>query len=81
MKRLLLALLCVVSGELAAAKRPNILFAIADYLQYASLMSKMKVALFAELKKQGDPRLRGNGHAFDAYPHSKRPGFYGQQTR
>jgi hypothetical protein len=36
----------------------------------------MKSRLFAELKTQGDPRVLGLGDVFDAYEHSKRPGYY-----
>ena len=32
----------------------------------------------AELKKQGDPRMAGQGHVFDEYPHANKGnvGFY-----
>jgi hypothetical protein len=34
---------------------------------YAKLKQKMKDKLFAELKKQQDPRVLGNGDVFDKY--------------
>jgi len=57
-------------------KDPECIRNLAAYSQHTALKTKMKATLFAELKKQGDPRLHGNGHVFDAYPHSKRPGYY-----
>ena len=45
-------------------------------VNHETLRKRMKVELFAELMKQGDPRIHGKGHVFDAYPHSKKPGFY-----
>ena len=46
--------------------------------EYNDLKSKLKNQLFEELKKQGDPRMFGHGHIFDAYPYAgeNRRNFY-----
>lgn len=46
---------------------PECLSNLATIPEYASLTMKMKAALFDELKKQGDPRMLGNGQVFDQY--------------
>jgi arylsulfatase A-like enzyme len=33
-------------------------------------LQQLRDVLFAELKKQGDPRMFGQGHVFDEYPHA-----------
>lgn len=41
---------------------------LADVAMYQQLKQEMKDLLFAELKKQQDPRMLGNGDVFDKYP-------------
>jgi N-sulfoglucosamine sulfohydrolase len=40
--------------------------------RYAAEAAKLKERLFAELKRQDDPRILGNGAIFDNYPTAKR---------
>jgi N-sulfoglucosamine sulfohydrolase len=58
------------------AKDPECLNNLASSAEYAEVTKKMKARLFTELKTQGDPRMLGNGDVFDAYKHSRAPGFY-----
>ena len=37
---------------------------------YSSLKKSLKDKLIGDLKKQGDPRVLGNGDVFDQYPYS-----------
>ncbi len=57
-------------------KDPECLENLALSPEYDALKKQMKGRLFAELKKQSDPRMLGQGEVFDAYKHSKRPGYY-----
>lgn len=51
---------------------------LVDDPQYAEEKSQLKSQLFAELEKQGDPRVSGQGHVFDEYPYAGagQRGFY-----
>lgn len=55
---------------------PECLNNLASVAKYAAQKALMKQDLFDELKRQGDPRMHGRGYVFDAYPHSKKPGYY-----
>ena len=55
---------------------PECINNLAITAKHDKLKNQMKVALFEELKQQGDPRMHGKGHVFDAYTHSKKPGYY-----
>ena len=57
-------------------KDPECLNNLAMDERYRETMAQMKKELFEELKKQGDPRMLGNGDVFDNYKHSKKPGYY-----
>jgi arylsulfatase A-like enzyme len=57
-------------------KDPECVNNLAATAEHDDLKDQMQAALFAELKKQDDPRMHGRGEVFDAYPHSKRPGYY-----
>lgn len=59
-------------------KDPDCMNNIAGSSDLQELKSRMKQQLFDELKKQEDPRVLGNGHIFDDYPHAndKKRGFY-----
>ena len=57
-------------------KDPECLDNLALSPEYDALKKQMHTRLFDELKKQGDPRVLGQGDVFDAYTHSKRPGYY-----
>jgi hypothetical protein len=45
-----------------------------------SLKSALQSQLHGELREQGDPRMEGNGHIFDEYPHAN-PGHVGFYER
>jgi arylsulfatase A-like enzyme len=49
---------------------PDCLENLIEEPDYSDLASEMKAQLFGELKKQGDPRMFGNGHVFDEYPYA-----------
>lgn len=51
---------------------------LVDDPRYAERKSQLKSQLFAELEKQGDPRMSGEGHVFDEYPYAGagQRGFY-----
>ncbi|MGY8771520.1 MAG: sulfatase family protein [Pirellulales bacterium] len=55
---------------------PECVSNLVNSTMYAMIKEEMKTALFAELKKQGDPRMLGNGTVFDNYTHSKQAGYY-----
>ncbi|PHS06948.1 MAG: heparan N-sulfatase [Blastopirellula sp.] len=55
---------------------PECVSNLANLAMYAFMKEAMKSELFAELKKQGDPRMLGNGSVFDKYTHSKQAGYY-----
>jgi arylsulfatase A-like enzyme len=44
----------------------------------SSMQSALHEQMFAELRRQGDPRMEGKGHLFDEYPHANpgNVGFY-----
>ncbi len=65
------------------AKDPECIHNLADKPKYESLKNKLKKQLFAELKKQGDPRMFGNGHVFDEYIYADdgQRGFYERYMR
>ena len=44
---------------------PDCVNNLAEQKEYSKLKNKLKSKLFAELKKQGDPRMFGNGAMFD----------------
>ena len=64
-------------------KDPECIHNLADKPKYESLKSKLKKQLFAELKKQGDPRMFGKGHVFDEYIYAddSTRGFYERYMR
>ena len=64
-------------------KDPECVHNLADKPKYKSLKNKLKKQLFAELKKQGDPRMFGNGHVFDEYIYADdgTRGFYERYMR
>jgi arylsulfatase A-like enzyme len=64
-------------------KDPDCVKNLAGAAELQSLKAKMKQQLFDELKKQEDPRVSGNGHIFDEYPHAneKKRGFYERYTK
>jgi N-sulfoglucosamine sulfohydrolase len=49
---------------------PECLNNLADNPDLSPLKNQLKDQLFAELKKQGDPRMFGNGHIFDEYSYA-----------
>lgn len=49
---------------------PDCVYNLAEQKNYSKLKNKLKSTLFAELKKQGDPRMFGNGALFDQYKYS-----------
>ena len=53
-------------------KDPDCVRNIAGESDSASTRAELKDALFAELKRQGDPRMSGGGDVFDKYPHANR---------
>lgn len=57
-------------------KDPECMDNLAYTPEYKEILKRMKQQLFEDLKAQGDPRMHGKGHVFDAYKHSKSPGFY-----
>ena len=48
---------------------PNCMFNLAGELAYKKLCTKMRTKMEAQLTKQGDPRMFGNGDIFDKYPY------------
>lgn len=61
---------------------PDCVNNLADIQEFADVKSQLKTQLFAELKKEGDPRMFGNGHVFDEYLYAdeKQRRFYEQYT-
>ena len=57
---------------------PECMNNLAEKAELQELKQKLKDQLFAELKKQGDPRMFGNGFIFDEYTYSSEAtrGFY-----
>jgi N-sulfoglucosamine sulfohydrolase len=57
---------------------PDCLRNLASAADAAAARSALTNALFAELQRQGDPRISGHGAVFDEYPHANRGhvGFY-----
>lgn len=57
---------------------PDCVRNLAADAQHQVTLAKLREELFAELRKQGDPRMDGRGEVFDAYPHSnpQHRGFY-----
>lgn len=51
---------------------PDGLVNLAQSPQAATTRDRLREALFAELKQQGDPRMFGQGEVFDKYPHASR---------
>ncbi len=49
---------------------PECMRNLAFHDDHRPLMESMKKQLFSELKKQGDPRMSGQGHIFDEYPYA-----------
>lgn len=49
---------------------PDCIINLAHEADYEDVRQKLKARLFARLKEQGDPRMHGQGHVFDAYPHA-----------
>ena len=64
-------------------KDPDCVNNLAGIADLRELKQKMKQQLFDELNKQEDPRVLGNGHFFDEYPHAneKKRGFYERYTK
>lgn len=52
------------------AHDPECITNLAQKPEYISKKAKLKKQLFAELKKQGDPRMFGKGRIFDEYEYS-----------
>lgn len=42
----------------------------AGEVEFQARMAALRDQLFAELREQGDPRMTGQGHLFDEYPHA-----------
>jgi arylsulfatase A-like enzyme len=57
-------------------KDPDCMNNLAMDPTYQKPRDAMREELFAELKAQDDPRMRGEGAVFDKYPHAVTPGFY-----
>lgn len=49
---------------------PDCLVNLASSEEHRELKQRLKQRMEAELKSQGDPRMFGRGHIFDAYPYS-----------
>lgn len=49
---------------------PDCINNLAQIPEHGSTREQLKARLFARLKEQGDPRMRGEGHIFDEYPHA-----------
>ncbi|MFZ9935785.1 MAG: sulfatase [Luteolibacter sp.] len=63
--------------ELYDIKRdPDCVQNLAGQPEQAGRQAALKRRLFDELKQQQDPRVLGQGHVFDEYPHASKPGFY-----
>ncbi len=49
---------------------PDCVINLAEDSDWTSTKDRMREQLFAELRKQGDPRMQGNGAVFDRYPYT-----------
>lgn len=49
--------------------------------EHAGRAREMRDRMEAELREQGDPRMSGRGHVFDAYPATAGAGFYDRYLR
>jgi arylsulfatase A-like enzyme len=52
------------------AEDPECLANLANREEYRSLKESIKEQLYRELRKQGDPRMHGQGHVFDQYTYA-----------
>lgn len=54
---------------------------LAEHKDYQKIKNELSTILIAELKKQKDPRMFGNGSVFDYYIPDRNKGFYEQYMR
>ncbi|MCC5938821.1 MAG: sulfatase [Lunatimonas sp.] len=50
---------------------PECMNNIAEHPEYQSVKENLKTQLFDQLGAEGDPRMFGKGHVFDAYPYAE----------
>lgn len=49
---------------------PDCIHNLAGESSHAAIKAKLQNRLFEQLRRQGDPRMEGQGHIFDEYPHA-----------
>lgn len=50
---------------------PECMLNLVDSVKFTQIKNSLKQLLYEELKKEGDPRILGNGDIFDKYPFAK----------